>query len=492
MLVLSKQKIIKDSYEKQGKTYSEIINETGYNYRTVYKYANKTDFSENLKCNSGRPRKIDEFIPLIDLWLKADEDMPRKQRHTAQKVYNRLKNEAVEFNLSYRTVCGYVSKKKKTIKESKCYVDLEHRAGEAQADFGQAEFIENGKRFTGHYLVLTFPADNAYLVQLFKGENQECLLSGLQTFFKRINGVPKKIWFDNLSAAIIRGSKNEQFTRFELHYGFEAVFCNPASGHEKGNVENKVGYHRRNYFVPIPQFSNIDQYNTELLDTCEKDWDREHYQKQENISSLFKSNSHAFLSFPQTEFTVCKNVFAKCNKYGRVVTDKKTYSVSPEHAESEVRLAITHDKVRIYGANNELIDTHNRLYGEENESLNWLPFLNLISHRPRSLRYSGFFDSLPTNWQEKINKSDTTVQKDIIQLLREILLCKSLEFAELVMSETVKSGVDDVDSLRATFLRLLNPNPFPEPLKMDKTCLALPKISTTVNDYGELFRRAVE
>jgi len=76
------------------------------------------------------------------------------------------------------------------------------------------------------------------------------------------------------------------FIRFKEHYGFEAVFCNPASGHEKGNVENKVGYLRRNLLVPMPEFSDLDEYNRNLLIACDEDIRRKHYRKEDDIDKL--------------------------------------------------------------------------------------------------------------------------------------------------------------------------------------------------------------
>jgi len=120
---------------------------------------------------------------------------------------------------------------------------------------------------------------------LFKGENQECLFEGLITIFEHIGGVPPKIWFDNASTMVEKVLKNggrnltDEFVRFTEHYRFEAAFCNVDAGHEKGNIEGKVGYHRRNMLVPVPRFNNLADFNKELLEKCENDAQREHYRK---------------------------------------------------------------------------------------------------------------------------------------------------------------------------------------------------------------------
>jgi transposase len=87
------------------------------------------------------------------------------------------------------------------------------------------------------------------------------------------------------------GARNltDDFLRFKEHYRFEAAFCNVEAGHEKGNVENKVGYHRRNLLVPVPKFQSLIDFNKELLQKCESDAKREHYRKEGTIEELYKS-----------------------------------------------------------------------------------------------------------------------------------------------------------------------------------------------------------
>ena len=151
------------------------------------------------------------------------------------------------------------AKKKEIYGDRKAFLSLEHIPGEAQVDFGDADFYENGKLHSGKYLNLSFPHSNKGYMQVFKGENQECLFEGLKTIFEHIGGVPTRIWFDNASTMVTKvkgGNRNltDDFLRFMEHYRFEAAFCNVGSGHEKGNVENKVGYYRRNMLVPVPRF----------------------------------------------------------------------------------------------------------------------------------------------------------------------------------------------------------------------------------------------
>lgn len=154
--------------------------------------------------------------------------------------------------------------------------------------------------------------------------------------------VPTCIWFDNLSPAVKEILKNgdrlltERFAKFSMHYGFEHNFCNPNSGHEKGHVENKVGYHRRNFLVPIPRFEELEQYNQELFQKSEQDMKRAHYKKEVEIAKSFERDKSEMLPLPGNAFEVYRLEKAKANKYGKIQFEKNTYSTSPAFALNEL------------------------------------------------------------------------------------------------------------------------------------------------------------
>lgn len=241
---------IRKRFFEEGQTISQIARETGHDRKTVRERIERDDWNEKRKSVPTDPTfpKLEPFKATIDKWLLEDKKAKRKQRHTALRVYNRLIKECgSEFSCSYRTVAGYVAMKKQEIfGQRMSYLPLEHIAGEAQADFGEADFYENGKLFNGHYLNLSLPQSNQGFFQVFRGENQECLLEGLITIFNHIDGVPSRIWFDNASTMVTnvfkegKRSLTDGFLRFKEHYCFEAAFCNVNSGHEKGNGKSTI------------------------------------------------------------------------------------------------------------------------------------------------------------------------------------------------------------------------------------------------------------
>jgi len=258
---MAQKEYIKHLFENEEKSLREIARITKLSFQTVKKYAYMEDWNDNQLPNvtPSRYPVLEAFIPLINQWLQEDLKQPRKQRHTVTRIHHRLMKEH-DFTGSYSTVKKYVQKKKFLMKQrSDGYLPLAQPKGHAQIDFGSFKYFDTkGMDQTGYALTITFPYSNKGYTLAFKGQNQECLLEGMKLIFEHIGGVPINLKADNMSTAVaqVGHGKNrvltEGFTRFMLHYRFKASFCNPAAGNEKGNVENKVGYSRRNFFVPVP------------------------------------------------------------------------------------------------------------------------------------------------------------------------------------------------------------------------------------------------
>lgn len=156
-----------------------------------------------------------------------------------------------------------------------------------------------------------------------------------------MGGVPTRIWLDNASSMVAsikadgKRKMTESFARFVNHYGFEAVFCNKGAGNEKGNVENKVGYLRRNYLVPVLEFSDIRQFNRQMLETCRGDMERLHYDKRQLISLLFEEDKKSFSELPSVQLDIRSEQSARVDAYGKIILyGKHRYSTIPRLAKS--------------------------------------------------------------------------------------------------------------------------------------------------------------
>ena len=460
---------IRELYYGQGKTLTQIAASEGIDWRTVRKYVDMEDFNcpPPAKGTAEHASKLDVFKPLIDRWLEDDRRAPRKQRHTAKKIYSRLKKEAEGFDGSYRLVAEYVSERKKAMHQQSQigFLPLEHHPGEAQADFGVADFYENGKLHQeAKYLVLSFPFSNAGYLQLNYGENAECLLEGLKAIFEHIGGVPTEIWFDNtrtIVTDIIKGGGREiteRFRRFSEHYRFKPVFMNPESGWEKGNVENKVGYLRRNELVPVPRFSKLSEKNEELLAACDEDMEREHYDDGDNrfISELFVADRDVLLPLPSVPFDTSLYATARTDKYGKFTLDagKHRYSASPALCEDTVNLQITSSEVIVMDHDMHEIVRHRRLYGAEHESMEWIPYLRYIAKKPRSLKNCGIYDMMPESMRIYLDGCESSDRGRILKTRADLTDRSGFERALSTVDAAIRLQATDPDSLESLHRRI--------------------------------------
>lgn len=163
MLKMTEITDLRKMYFEDGENISQIQKETGFDRKTIRKFIDKEDWNDPTQAPVTRDSKLDKYKEEIDGWLKADKEMRKKQRHTAKRVHDRLKEKYRNtFDCSYRTVAHYVAEKKKILYGSrKVFLPLVHKPGEAQVDFGKAEFVENGTRYYGFHLNVSFPYSNA-------------------------------------------------------------------------------------------------------------------------------------------------------------------------------------------------------------------------------------------------------------------------------------------------------------------------------------------
>ena len=176
--------------DAHGMSWRSIAKEVGVARDTVAKYAGREDCSPGPERSVSRPSKLDPFRATVDGWLQADRFMPRKQRHTAKRVYDRLVSEK-GYEGSYSPVQRYVKRWREEHRlPSDGYLELKWHPGEAQVDFGMAQAVVGGDRVDVHCLVVTFPYSNMRYCVALPGENAECVCAGLRTVFEHIGAVP--------------------------------------------------------------------------------------------------------------------------------------------------------------------------------------------------------------------------------------------------------------------------------------------------------------
>jgi transposase len=489
--------ILRKMYFEDGENISQISKKKGYDRKTIRKFIQKDDWNEEVKVSTTKESKIDRFKHEIDQWLEGDKQMRKKQRHTAKRVFDRLKEKYKnELNISYRTVAQYVAEKKKILYGNKqFFLPLEHKPGEAQIDFGKAEFIENGTRYYGSYINVSFPFSNAGFMQLFKGENFECLSEGLRNIFEHINGVPHRQWYDNMSTAvkkILKGNKREltdSFIKLKEHYNFNAVFCNKNSGNEKGNVENKVGYLRRNFLVPMPEFSDLSEYNIELLERCDYDLKRKHYRKDKLISNLFQEDKSHCNPLPTVAFETNTYESVLVDSYGKFTLEQGNHSYSSMPRLVGDRVTIRKDANKVYVLNEkmEVVVTHKRLYGKQKqESMDWIPYLSQLSRKPAALKYTGIYELLPNPLQQWLDQIDSSGKSKTLKLLSDLTQKSSFTAAVNAFQVALENDTTDIESFIELHTRLTNDIPELRQLELTSSALQIDKLNLDLEQYDRI------
>ena len=202
-----------------------------------------------------RRPKLDRPIGFIDQILCDDLSAPKKQRHTIQRIYDRLRAER-GFDGGYTTVRDYVHPRRLRLKEA--FVPLAHPAGHAQADFGTAWAVIGGVTRKVHFLVVALPHSDAIFVKAYAAETAEALCEGHVAAFAFFGGIPVSVLYDNTRLAVAKilgdGTRKRStvFAALQSHYVFEDRYGRPGKGNDKGKVEGMVGCARRTFMVPFP------------------------------------------------------------------------------------------------------------------------------------------------------------------------------------------------------------------------------------------------
>ena len=474
MLRMAQIDYIKDLYENEDLSLREISRRTGHSFQTVQKYAYQENWSAEKLPNLEAENypNLEKYIPSIDEWMELDRKLPRKQRHTAMRIYHRLVDEQ-GYPGSYSSVKRYVRKKKFVLKlATEGYLPLAQPCGHGQVDFGESLYYDaQGKERKGYALTVSFPQSNKGYTQFFPSQNQECLLEGLKRVFERIGGVPLRLRFDNLSTAVakvLEGGERELtegFRRFMLHYRFRADFCNPASGNEKGNVENKVGYSRRNAFVPVPTVTSFEAFNEWLWDWCEKDAQRLHYKYKMPIQELWEADRDALLKLPEYPFPVFRYEVLSVNKYGFAVIDTNKYGLAPTLAGKTVQAKIFFDHVEFY-YDHHPVGRYRRSYGRDEELYDWTQYVGTLLKKPGAVEHTRFFKQLPQQWQELLAQSRGRERKGALRLLDEIVRDGNAPLCEDALSMAAENGRTDPDSIRQCYYMIAKKEFRPKPLEL--------------------------
>lgn len=377
--------------------------------------------------------KLGPWMGVIDAILEEDKTRPAKQRHTAKRIFDRLRDEH-GFTGGYGIVSQYV--RGKQLRSREMFVPLAHPAGEAQADFGEALVVIAGVEQKAHYLAMDLPHSDDCFVIAFPAETTEAFLEGHVRAFAYFGGVPTRILYDNTKIAVARilggeeRQKTRAFSELESYYLFASKFGRPAKGNDKGKVEGLVGYARRNFMVPIPRVNSWEELNTHLEQQCRRRRERRLRGQAETIGERFERDRAAMLTLPAAPYDACEKISARVSSLSLVRYRSNDYSVPTCYGHREVLLkGHVHEVVIACGS--EVIARHPRSYEREAVLFDPLHYLALLEQKTRALDQaaplSGWqlpecFSTLRRLLEARLNKHGSREYVQVLRLMEAFLL----------------------------------------------------------------------
>jgi transposase len=324
--------------------------------------------------------------------LKESKQQKRKQRYTAHRIFEILRGEG--YPGSEGAVHNFVSRERRKDEYKEKYIPLEFDAGQdAQVDWGEAEVILAGERVMVQLFIMRLNYSKARFVMAFPFQKQEAFFEGHNQAFRFLGGVPRRLTYDNLKTAVYKilsgRSRQEQdaFKKFRSYYLFESNYCNPAQGHEKGGVENDVGYVQRNFMTPLLEVDSYEELNARLWKACQDNLHRRVRGQLASVADLLADERSHFLPLPTELFPSCVSSPVKPNGYSQVELDTNRYSVPAEHGNAQLVLRAYPFRVEIL-LGKEVIATHGRCFGREQDVLDPLHYLTLLEQRPGAFEHA--------------------------------------------------------------------------------------------------------
>jgi transposase len=438
-------------------------------------------------------RKLAPFLPIIHQILAADPQAPKKQRHTATRIFERLRAEH-----GYQGGKTVVKDAVRAWKQShqEVFLPLSHPPGEAQVDFGEATIRLAGQETKVALFVMTLPYSGAIFIQAFPRECTETFLEGHRRAFEFFGGVPQRISYDNSAIAVIQVLKGRErkltreFLRLQSHYLFQEHFCLVRRANEKGHVERLIGFARRNFLVPVPQVESLAALNQHLRERCLADLAQRTRGKPAPKLDLLHEDQAAFLPIPKQPFEARRIEQGTVNSESLVRFDTNDYSVPVQYAHRKLLVVATVEEVRLV-YEDRLVARHRRSWERERIYFDPIHYLALLERKPGGFDYARPLE----NWQlpdcfallrRRLEAADQ--QHGTRSFIRVLRLVEKFSLGQL--TEAVEYALD-IDVIDADSIRTIVEHRNDQPVKLfpldGRPHLAHVQVETTdVSSYQAL------
>jgi transposase len=350
---------------------------------------------EALASPTPPPRKVPErpspvlgpWLTTIDMWLAADEHAPKKQRHTARRVFQRLVDEHGA-EVSETSVRRYVAqaKKRAPMLAAQVMVPQTHPLGyESEVDFGRVSFHLDGVLVDAWMYVMRLSASGKGFHRVYANQAQEAFFDGHVRAFDHFGGVPERVRYDNLKPAVARvlmgrsRLETQRFVALRSHYLFESFYCRPGKegAHEKGGVEGEIGRFRRRHLVPMPNVSSVAELN-DLLSACDGLDDLRHIDSRRfTVAQHFAAEAPRLRRLPPEPLDVRLDLSCRVDAKSRICVRQCFYSVPVRYAGMRVAVRLGAETVEAVNGS-RVIARHARAVGKGTQTLELDHYLEVL------------------------------------------------------------------------------------------------------------------
>ena len=445
----------------------EVLRREGIHWETLKKILSYSE-PPGYQMKGCRPKpKIGLYVERIEEIIKGDKSLPKKQRHTAKRIYERIRD------MGYRG--GYTQVKEAvreiTRIEQEVYMPLIHRPGEAQVDFGYALAKVSGILRKVAFFVMVLPYSDAFFVMCFERECTESYWEGHVRAFEFFNGVPRRISYDNsrvLVSKIIGAHERtltDGFLKLQSHYLFREHFCRVARPNEKGVVEGTVKYTRLNFFVPVPQVRDLEELNALLAQQCRDDMKRRLRGGTGTKAELLIEDQAACIPLPPSPFDACRKQSTRANSLSLVRFDDNDYSVPVAYAHHEILAKGYIDRIMLCHKAT-IVAKHRRSWGKQGIFFDYVHYLPLLERKPGSLDHARpmaelnlpeCFDTI----RRRLVAEEETEGAGIREFIRVLRLLEDYPLARL--QQAVEEGIRIRAHSRDAIAQFLIPRPSCKP-----------------------------
>ena len=391
----------------EGRSQRQVAKALGISRKTVAKYAQLTEVPGYRRKKPVEPVVLTpEFQAEIERRLAENEFLPRKQRWTGRTIYEDLV--ALGYKGSEPTVRRHIAKIRKLKRTQPAFIPLAHDPGESiEVDWGEAVVTLAGVEVTAQLLCVRLRWSGMPVVIAYPTQRQEAMFDGIRRSLELLGGVPRRMTLDNLKQAvkrILEGRNREEqdaFLRFRTYYLIDSNFCNPASGNEKGSVENLVGLAQRYIVGPHREARTWGELNEILWERCLEYARRVPQGSTHSILERWEHEKKFLRPLPARPFDCCKVVLVTSNKVSCVTFETCRYSVPVQYANRPLQVRAYWDRIDIY-AGLEKIASHPRCYERNREILDLDHYLELLQAKPGALEQAKPFRmaQLPPVYQQ--------------------------------------------------------------------------------------------